>query len=252
MPRSLTNSSSARVLLLLLVSDLLLWEEVVSVPMHAKDTDHEEVTLQELFDHAITLSQNISDLATDMRMEFFTNDFSSKLFNKFMLRSTRDMQFMANTLNTCHTLSINTPETIQEAKEISLDDFLKMTLSIVQAWNVPLHHLVTELSGMPGAPSVILSRAKDIEAENKELLMRVKKILSKVHPGIEENVSYPLWSDLAHLQAADEEVRMYTLYKMSYCLRVDMHTVDLYLKLLRCLHVNGDVCYSTGFGDDAK
>lgn len=55
-----------------------------------------------------------------------------------------------------------------------------MILSIVHSWNNPLHHLVTELGGMKGAPDAILSRAKGVETINSELLENIMTILSKV------------------------------------------------------------------------
>lgn len=42
-----------------------------------------------------------------------------------------------------------------------------MILSILRAWDNPLHHMETELKSMPGAPFAILARVKDIEVKNK-------------------------------------------------------------------------------------
>lgn len=50
----------------------------------------------------------------------------------------------------------------------------------MHAWNNPLHHLVTELGTMKGAPDAILSRAKGIENLNSELLESIMVILSMV------------------------------------------------------------------------
>lgn len=48
-------------------------------------------------------------------------------------------------------------------------------------WNEPLHYQVTKLSGMPGANETILSTAKNIEAQSKELLELTKWILNMVN-----------------------------------------------------------------------
>lgn len=55
-----------------------------------------------------------------------------------------------------------------------------MILSILRAWDNPLHHMETELKSMPGAPFAILARVKDIEVKNKILLDRIMKIAKKV------------------------------------------------------------------------
>lgn len=55
---------------MLLVSNLLLWEKVTSAPMNISEAGLSEVSLKDLFDNATILSENITKLATDMRMEF--------------------------------------------------------------------------------------------------------------------------------------------------------------------------------------
>ncbi|XP_007643517.1 prolactin-7C1-like isoform X1 [Cricetulus griseus] len=244
---SLTQPSLLGVLLLLSVSNLLQWENVTCAPIHENKTEQGDVSLKDLFDHAITLSQTTSALTTEMRKLFFSDGFSANMFKKFVLDFFKDKMYMIKILNSCHTFSLNTPETVEEARDISFEDFLKMILSIVHSWNNPLHHLVTELGGMKGAPDAILSRAKGVETINSELLENIMTILSKIHPGLKENETYPVWTDLASLQAADEECHFFALYKLFYCLRVDTYTIDLYLKYLRCLLVKGDICSSLEF-----
>ncbi|XP_038191432.1 prolactin-7C1-like isoform X1 [Arvicola amphibius] len=244
---SLTQLSRLGMLLLLSVSNLLQWETVTSAPIDDNEIDYGEGSLKALFDHAITLSQTCNDLTMEMRKLFFSDVFSSKMFKKFVLDFLKDKKYMVKTLNSCHTFSLNTPETVEEARHISFEDFLKIILSLVHAWNNPLHHLVTELGTMKGAPDAILSRAKGIESLNSELLESIMMILSMVHPGPKQDAKYPVWTDLASLQAADEERHFFALYKLLYCLRVDTYTIDLYLKHLRCVLVNGDICYSVEF-----
>ncbi|XP_036044805.1 prolactin-7C1-like [Onychomys torridus] len=244
---SLTQPSLLGVLLLLSLSNLLQWETVTSAPIHDKASEHGEVSLKDLFDHAIALSQTTSALTVEMRKLFFSDGFSAKMFKKFVLDFLKNKTYMNETLNSCHTFSLNTPETVEEARDISFENFLKMILSLVHAWNKPLHHLVTELRDMKGAPDAILTRAKGIENLNSELLESIIMILSKIHPGLEENETYPDWKDLDSLQAADEESHFFALYKLFYCLRVDTYTIDIYLKYLRCVLVGGDSCYAEEF-----
>ncbi|CAH6803745.1 LOC684107 [Phodopus roborovskii] len=244
---NITKFRNLGLLLLLSVSNLLQWEKVTSAPIHDNKTDQGDVSLKDLFDHAITLSQTSNDLTREMRTLLFSHGFSTKMFTKFILDFLKDKKYMIKTLNSCHTFSLNTPETVEEARNISFEDFLKMILSIVHSWNNPLHHLVTELGGMKGTPDAILSRTKSIETLNNLLLETIMMILSKVHPGLEKNETYPVWTDLASLQADDEERHFFALYKLFYCVHVDTYTIDLYLKYLRCLLVNGDICYSVEF-----
>ncbi|XP_052584465.1 prolactin-7B1-like [Peromyscus californicus insignis] len=229
---------------MLLVSSLLLWENMASASMDTSVFSNGEVSLKDHFDDAIILSKTISELATEIRRLFSTNAFSSDMFLNITLGLLKDQEFMFKTLNSCHTFSLNTPETKEEARKISLEDFLKLILSILHAWNNPLHHLLEELSAMPGAPDDNLSRVEDIEVKHKELQESIMRIVSRVHPEMEGNEEYPVWSELASLQSVEEKSRFFALYKLSYCLRVDTDKVNTYLRLLRCVHVHGDICYN--------
>ncbi|CAH6803781.1 Prl7d1 [Phodopus roborovskii] len=231
-----------RTLLMLLVSNLILWEKVVSVPLNVSESGLNEVSLKDLFDNATTLSENITKLATDMRMEFFYNNFSSRTFSKILISLHKEMK-LDDVFNKCHTLSIKTPETKAEVRKTSFEDFLNITFSILRAWKDPLKHLVTELSAMPRVPDVILSKAKAIEAQHKILLENIMKVVPKVNPAIQENEDSIVWSDLDSLQSDDEEIRLFGLYVFSYCLRVDLQIVEFYVYMLRCLHIHGNICY---------
>nr|XP_034366796.1 prolactin-7C1-like isoform X2 [Arvicanthis niloticus] len=234
---SLTQPSFLGILPLLLMSNLLQWEDVTSAPIHHNENHYGKVSLKGLFEHAIKLSQESTALTMEMR-KIFVLDFL------------KDQKHMMETLNSCHTFSLNIPETMEEAKKISLEDFLKIMLSILNAWNKPLYHLETELHGMKGVPDTILKRAKAIRTLNRELLETIAMILSKVHPGMEEINDYPLWTDLSSLQATDKGRQFFALYKLFYCLRVDILTVDLNLKHLMCVLYSGDICNSVKFFED--
>ncbi|XP_031214663.1 prolactin-7B1 [Mastomys coucha] len=227
---------------ILLVSNLLQWEIVVSLPTNGGESGVNEKLTEDLFDDAIILSQHINGLAIETRRIFLSNNFSSDMFIAFTLQFNRHDEFVVNGLNSCHTLSLKTPKTEKEAQRISLPDFVKMILSILRAWDNPLYHLEIELKNMPGAPFAILARVKDIEVKNKILLDRIMKIAKKVKRGIEENEEYPVWSELASLQSANEESRFFALYKLSYCLFVDTDKVEHFLKHLKCRYFDGYMC----------
>ncbi|XP_076429214.1 prolactin-7A1-like isoform X3 [Peromyscus maniculatus bairdii] len=236
-------------LLLLLVSNLLLWENVVSVPLSSNETDDDQLYLKELFDHALILSQDISKLNTEMRRIFTISESSAKFFDKFMFEFLGGKELLVKTLTRCHNYSIKTPENVDEAQKISLEDFPKLILSRVRAWNDTLDNLLTILGSMPGMHDDILSIAKDIRTKNAELFEHTKSILSKVF-GTTENVDYTFWSGLEDFQSSDEDFRFFALCKSSYCLHVDMNTVDLSLMLLGCVVlVDSDICSSPRIGD---
>ncbi|XP_031214830.1 prolactin-7C1-like isoform X2 [Mastomys coucha] len=234
---SLTQSSFLGILPLMLMLNLLQWEDVTSAPVHHNEVYYDDMSLKDLFDQAIVLSKDTTTLTIEMRMIF-------------VLDFLKDQRHMAEALSSCHTFSLSIPETMEEARKISLKDFLKIILSILNAWNKPLYHLETELHRMKGAPDALVVRANAIRTLNGELIETVMMMLRKVHPGMKEKNDYPLWKDLASLQATDKERQFLTLYKLFYCLRVDTFTVDLYLKHLMCTLYSGDICNSVRFYQD--
>lgn len=60
------------------------------------------------------------------------------------------------------------------------EDLLNLVLRVLRSWNDPLYHLVTEVRGMQEAPDAILSRAIEIEEQNKRLLEGMEKIVGQV------------------------------------------------------------------------
>ncbi|XP_038191339.1 prolactin-7A1-like [Arvicola amphibius] len=249
-------------LLVLLVSNFLLWENVASAPLNSNETD--DLHLKELFDHAMLLCQSISDLNMDLPRIFTVSASSAKVSNKFvstsltsiffplslrMLEFLRNQEFLVKNLISCHNYSIKTPEDMDEVQMISLEDFPKLILSRMQAWNDTLHNLLIILGSMPGSHNDVLFLAKDIRTKTAELFEDTKGILSKIY-GTTENVDYTLWSGLEDIQSSDEDSRFIALCQLSYCLHMDLQTVDLSLMILRCMVlVDSDICSSTRNGD---
>ncbi|XP_017655471.1 prolactin-7B1-like [Nannospalax galili] len=246
MQLSLTQPLS-RMFLLFLLPNLLLWENVSSAPKHDRRAGLETLSLRELLDHAVMLSQSLSDLNMELYMLFLRSDFSSKMFSTFVLQNIKDKVFMAKVLNSCQNFSQNTPATMEEAANLAVEDLLKLIVRPVCFWKDRLHHAVTALSGMPGVPDELLSKAKDTETKNEELLEVIRWVINKVFPGIEEKEEHVVHGDLESLQSADEQSRFLALYKVSICLGIDTQAVELYLKLLKCVFFGGRICYSLGF-----
>ncbi|KAL6088715.1 hypothetical protein STEG23_000806, partial [Scotinomys teguina] len=217
------DKMKGELLLLVVVSNFLLWENVASVPSSSIETDDDQLYLKELFDHAMILIQNISKLNTELR-------------RTYMLEFFEDQEFLIKTLTCCHNYSIKTPENLDEAQRISVEDFPKLILSRVWAWNDTLKNLLTILRNRTGTHNDVILLAKDIERKNAELSEDIKNILSSIYIKT-ENVDYTVLTGLEDLQSSDEEFRHFALCKLSYCLRVDMNMVDICLKLLICVIV---------------
>ncbi|XP_048203326.1 prolactin [Perognathus longimembris pacificus] len=215
--------------LLLLVSNLLLCKNVASLPICPKGAVNCQVSLRDLFDRAVILSHYIHNL-------------SSEMFNEFDKRYAQGRGFITKAINSCHTSSLSTPEDKEQAQQIHPQHLLNMIRSILLSWNDPLYHLVTEVRGMQEAPDTILSRAIEIEEQNKRLLEGMEKIVGQVHPGVRENEIFSEWSGLSSLQLADEDARLFAFYNLLHCLRRDSHKIDNYLKLLKCRIVYDSNC----------
>lgn len=67
---------------MLLVSNLLLWEKVASAPMNVSEAGLSKVSLKDLFDNATALAENITELATEMRLEFVSTSLTPGFFPK--------------------------------------------------------------------------------------------------------------------------------------------------------------------------
>ncbi|CAO2595607.1 Prl7d1 [Lemmus lemmus] len=226
---------------MLLLSNLLLCEGVASALMNISDADLSEVSLKDLFENATILAENISDLATDLRLEFVSTSLTPTFCQK-MLSLHQDRR-LGDVLKNCHTLPIKIPNTKEEVRKTLFEEHLNMTLRILRDWKDPLKHLVTELSAMPGVPDDILSKAKAIEDQHKIFLEHILKIVPKVNPAIQENEGFPVWSFLESLKTNDERIRFFALYMFSLCLQLDLQIVEYYVRILKCLYINGDICY---------
>ncbi|XP_016007350.1 prolactin isoform X1 [Rousettus aegyptiacus] len=227
--KGLSMKAGSLLLLLLLVSNLLLCKSVDSLPICAGGAVNCQVSLRDLFERAVILSHYIHNL-------------SSEMFNEFDKRYAQGRGFITKTINSCHTSSLSTPEDKEQAQQIKHEDLLNLVLRVLRSWNDPLYHLVTEVRGMQEAPDAILSRAIEIEEQNKQLLEGMEKIVGQVHPGVKENEVYSVWSGLPSLQMADEDTRLFAFYNLLHCLRRDSHKIDNYLKLLKCRIIYNNNC----------
>ncbi|XP_036042768.1 prolactin-6A1-like [Onychomys torridus] len=218
-------------LLKLLVLNLFLRENVASVPMHARLAGHGKMSVKDLLDRAITLSQNIRELTAEMHRIFLED-----------VQYTPGRWFPKRDLTGCHTSAFAILIPKEGAPQIRGIFLLKETIGMLGSWKNPLHYIANELSRMEEAPNDIISRAQNIEAKIKELTEALKRIVSKIHPGFQEIYVYPYWNGLASLQSPDEDTRFFALYNLFQCLTKDSRKVDSNLRLLTCLLIYKTDC----------
>lgn len=65
---------------------------------------------------------------------------------------------------------------------IQSEDLLKVTISILRAWEDPLKHMAVAVAALPDASDVMMSRTKELEERILGLLEGLQTILSRVSP----------------------------------------------------------------------
>ncbi|XP_008829898.1 prolactin-3B1-like [Nannospalax galili] len=213
MKLSLTLAHCSGTCLLLLVSNLLLWENVASMPQT-------QLPAKDLYGRVIFLSHCNHNLATQVYFEFV---------EKIARRSgNMGMMFVM-----CHTASIPTPENREQVQRTKTEDLLKMIIRISLAWEEPLKVLGQELAALPGASDGMLSNIKTLEERNEAIVEGTETILSRLQPGAVEK-EYVAWSGKNDLQSADARTRVAALRNVLRCLRRDTHKIDNFFKVLKC------------------
>ncbi|XP_036042687.1 prolactin-2C5-like [Onychomys torridus] len=214
-------------LLLLLVSNLLLWENVVSVPMCAMRNGRCFVSLKDMFDLAGSLSHEISQEVSGMLTEFKKHYAEVHGLNDIALTS-------------CHTSSLSIPENKEQAMNTHYEVLLKSADILLGAWKNPLQHLENEIATLKGVPAGVVSKAKRIKEKDSGLLEGTKSLINMIHIGETEN--YPTWSGLASLQSDNEDARILAFYNLISCLDHDSKKVDTCLNIVKCKVSQPDNC----------
>ncbi|XP_005066330.1 prolactin-2C3-like [Mesocricetus auratus] len=205
--------------LLLLLSNLLLWDNVASVPMCAMRNGRCFVSLKDMFHIAGSLAREISQEVTGM-----VNEFKNHYAKVHGLQNTA--------LTSCHTSSLRIPENKRQAMKTNYEVLLKSVATILGAWENPMQHLVKELSTLKEVPADVISKAKTIKEKDSGLFEGVKTLYNLVGNGKTEN--YPAWSGLPSLRSDNEDARILALYDMISCLNRDSKKIDIYLNILKC------------------
>ncbi|NP_058732.2 prolactin-4A1 precursor [Rattus norvegicus] len=217
---SLSHQWSSWTVLLLLVSNLLLWENTASA-MRAKLLNvHNYTSYGDTWNQAIKISQDmnqyISDLSTHVKI-FYAQG------RGFERRTTR-----------CHTSSLSSPENKEQAQQFQLEVLLGLSHSLLQAWLNPLHHLWAEMCDRLGSTPPTLYKALMLKESNIKLLDAIKNIAKKGNFEINEKANYTAWSELGFLQSPNRDTRYFAFYNLFHCLKKDSNNVEMYLKLLKC------------------
>ncbi|XP_055475040.1 prolactin-8A9-like [Psammomys obesus] len=214
------TKSCTGTLLLLVMSNLLLWEKAAAIlPSLAKEGDCTE-PLVETFNNAINRAETVYNLAVQMYQEFLTK----------MLREDYP-GFTAR--NHCHAKITNPPYRRNELIYTPTEKYLKMLINFVGAWNAPLYHLVVELSAMDDVPETILSKAKEIEENNRELLDDLRWIFTKGYPTEKLQENFPNWQHLPYIKSSLRNDQFLAIFNLSNCLRSDIHFTIFHLKNLK-------------------
>ncbi|XP_057644161.1 prolactin-3B1-like [Chionomys nivalis] len=221
MQLSLAQLSFSGTLLLLAMSNLLLWE-------HASSSPSPRLSTGNLYQRVVELSH-------------YTHDLASKVFADFNMKFGRSVWKQSQMISTCHTAAFRTPENREQVHQTKSEDLLKVAISILQAWENPVKHMAIVVAGLPGASDVMISRTKELEERILGLLTGLKIILSRIQPGAVENEN-SFWYGWSDLQSSDEDTRNIALYTLSRCVRRDTHKVDNFLKVLKCRDVHNNNC----------
>uniref|UniRef100_A0A8C8U6V8 Uncharacterized protein n=1 Tax=Peromyscus maniculatus bairdii TaxID=230844 RepID=A0A8C8U6V8_PERMB len=237
----LSQLHSSGTLMLLLVLNLLLWEKPESIPKC-----HTEVwscwdPLVETFNSAINLAQIIRNLVGQIQQEFFHNEFSSRPFATILAQLMRSNQTVYRAKTHCHANIMNPQVHGTEQINVRTKKYLKMMINYVGAWSSPLFHLALELSAMPAVPETILSKANEIEKNNKELLDDLRWILTKAYPTAKIKENFPTWEHLPFIKSNNNDDKFLAMFNLCFCLRNNIfHTVN-HLKTLKC-RITGKDC----------
>ncbi|XP_008852742.1 prolactin-3B1-like [Nannospalax galili] len=221
MQLSLTQACSSGSLLLLLVSNMLLWENVVTLPQV-------QLSTKDLYDRLVVQSHDSHDLALQLYSEF-----TQKFMKMSWLREREPVP--------CHTASIPTPDSREQVHNTTTEDILNVTISTLHAWKDALKNLVPAMAILKGASDAMLSRVKGVQRKIEILLEGMKAILRKEYPGTEEG-AYPAWTGQADLKSPNEDTRHFALFNVIRCLSRDTHRADNYLKVLRCREIFNNKC----------
>ncbi|XP_052013020.1 prolactin-8A8-like isoform X5 [Apodemus sylvaticus] len=192
-------------LLLLVMSNLLLWEKGASSPTCMGGKGGCWNPLVETFNSAIQKAETLRKLAHEFYVELYHNQFSSEHFSALV------------------------------------KEYLKTLINYVGSWISPLFHLVIELNAMQDVPENILSKAKEIEAINRQILDDLRWIFTKVYPTKKRKEKFASWEHLSFLKSSDKNYKFLAMFNLSNCLEYDTQYTLFHFRILNC-RITGNDC----------
>ncbi|XP_055475042.1 prolactin-8A9-like [Psammomys obesus] len=216
--------------LVLVMSNLLLWEKAAAILPCLTEEGGCKEPLVDTFNNALKRAETIHNLADQM-------------YEEFLSKMMREDYPNYRARNHCHSRITNPPTWGSESTNIATEKYLKMLINFVGAWDAPLYHLVVELSAMDDVPETILSKAKEIEENNRELLDDLRWILTKVYPTEEKEENFPRWQHLPYIKSNLRNDKFLAIFNLSNCLRSDIYFTLFHLETLKCQMTNN--CFDT-------
>ncbi|XP_031214202.1 prolactin-8A9-like isoform X2 [Mastomys coucha] len=228
-------------LLLMVVSNLLLWEKAASILPCLAEKNGCWNPLVETFNSAIQKAETLRNLADQFYVELYRNQFSSGEFLALNSKMIRRDEAVVRAGTFCHYTLSNPPDRGTEHEDIKTEKYLKTLINYVGAWISPLFHLVTELRAMQDVPETILSKAMEIEANKRELMDDLRWILTKVYPTSEMKEEFPSWEHLSFLKSDGKSQKFLAIFNLCNCIYNETYHILLYLKTLKC-RITGEDC----------
>ncbi|GAB1298032.1 Prolactin-8A8 [Apodemus speciosus] len=192
LPLSQTHFSGP--LLLLVMSNLLLWEKVASIPACVGENDGCWNPLVETFSSTTQAAETLRKL-------------SHEFYEELTLQPMTPDEVTFRAEYYCHTSLTNPPNRGYHFISMDIEEYLKILINYVGSWISPLFHLVIELNAMQDVPETILSKAKEIEENNRQILDDLRWILTKVYPTAKSKEKFASWGRLSFLKS---KAKLYT------------------------------------------
>ncbi|XP_031214199.1 prolactin-8A8-like isoform X2 [Mastomys coucha] len=231
----------SRALLLVVVSNLLLWQKASSIPACVQEKGGCWNPLEETFNSAIQKAETLRNLANKLNEELYSNQFSSGKFSALTSRLIRRDEIVFRAASYCHSSLTNPPNGGIQYITIEVKEYVKTLINYVGSWISPLFHLVIELSAMQDVPETILSKAKEIEANNGELLGDLRWIRDEVYPTAEKMENFPSWEFLSFLKSSGKDSKFLALFNLAHCLKYDTQFILFHLRISKC-RITGKDC----------
>ncbi|XP_032775489.1 prolactin-5A1-like [Rattus rattus] len=218
-------------LLTLLLSNLLLWENVASLPMCEVINGQCQLTLENLLNQAYGLSEN-------------TNHLTSEIFNEFDKEYSSVSGFSDTIPLVCSNYSLPVSNITIQEQEIQSEVLLKVTIDTLLGWNNTLSEVAADMDDLKSIPGVgaFISNVRKIAAKFTRLttvLKEVKSLLKLARLDLEEEEDNPASAGLPSLHLLNNPSRLTFYHALLGCVSYDAEKIASHVKILRCKMIHG-------------